>query len=93
MSYRNRFGSFGQPPPRADFMDCVKNVRAKVPVSTPVADADYYILQNDDLRNTTCPDGMLNVNDVQVVLSHLFCCMGGHVISPKPELFPDPFDP
>src|SRR4026209_1215170 len=48
MSYRNLLGPFRQPSPLADFMDGMKNVRAKVPVSTHVADADYYILQNDE---------------------------------------------
>jgi hypothetical protein len=48
MSYRNGFSSLGHPPSCADFMDCMKNVGAVVSVSTPIADSDYHIFQDDE---------------------------------------------
>src|SRR5947209_13045991 len=48
MSYGNRFGSLGHPLSCADFMDCMKNVGAVVSVSTPIADSDYHIFQDDE---------------------------------------------
>jgi hypothetical protein len=46
-----------------------------------------------DLDNTTRQNRMLNVDDAQIVLSHLFGRMGGHVVLSKPDHFPDTFDP
>jgi hypothetical protein len=36
---------------------------------------------------------MLNINDGQIVLSHLLCRMSGHVVLPKSHVLPDSFNP
>ena len=46
-----------------------------------------------DLHDTTTQNSVLNVNDVKVVLRHLFHGVGGHVVLPKPDPVPDSFDP
>src|SRR6266478_1782960 len=48
MSYWNGFSSLGHPLSCADFIDCMKNVGAVVSVSTPIADSDYHIFQDDE---------------------------------------------
>ncbi len=46
-----------------------------------------------DLRHSAGQHGLLDVNDVQSVLRHLFCRMGGHIVLPKPNPLSYPFDP
>lgn len=47
MSYGNCLCPVGHLLTSADVIDCMKNVRAIVSVSTPFADSDGHIFQND----------------------------------------------
>ena len=48
MNYRNRLGPLGRPLSYAEFVDCMKNVRAIVPVATAIANANGHVFQNDE---------------------------------------------
>ena len=46
-----------------------------------------------DPRHVAGKNSVLHVNDIQAVLGHFFQSMCGHVVLPKPNLFPYLFYP
>ncbi len=45
-----------------------------------------------DPSNTPVQNSMLDVGNIKIVFGHLLHSMHGHVVLPKSNLFPDPFN-
>ena len=48
MSYRNCVGPFGHSLSRGNVVNCMNNICAIVSIPTLIADADYYIFEDDE---------------------------------------------